>query len=381
MEKPTDKVDSIKKDPRKKVVFDQPTLLDVIDEKSVSMRGEVDGAVSFLSTLKNRRGYILKKSVVAGLIILGTSLFLSFAISFINSFERNYPSVINFGDIMLDRGIRNIIEKSKRDPFVNIKKDKSVLHKYDFVVANLEGPIVEMDRSSCQQKLYSFQFSEDSADKLKNVGINILNLANNHSYDCYSEGLKNTRDHLNRVGISYIGGNTPESSYVVKEIDGKKIVLIGIDVTLETIPMAKFYTLIKDLKSKNDYIVVNIHWGKEYSKVQTGSQVEIAHKLSDSGADVIFGHHPHVVEPVEIYNSSVIFYSLGNFVFDQDFGDTKIGLGAGVEFEKKKMRVTLYPFNIVRFTPEFMKGDELYSFCNTYLNELESIGCSFEVLR
>ncbi|MFZ2522702.1 MAG: CapA family protein [Minisyncoccia bacterium] len=381
MEKSTAKEDGSDKTPIKKAVLEQVLILDAISDEKECIVDEVEGAVSFLSALKKRRGFIIKRSLIAGLIIFVMTLFFSFVFWFINSFERNYPSVLNFGDIMLDRGVRNIIEKSKRDPFVNIKKEKNLLDKYDFVVVNLEGPIVEMNRSDCQQKLYNFQFPKDSANRLKTVGINVVNIANNHTYDCFKVGLQNTKENLTKSGVSFMGDREIEKSYVIKEVDKKKIVFIGIDVTTMPISITKFYSLIKDLKLKYDYIVVNIHWGEEYSMSQTDSQTHIAHNLVDSGADVIFGHHPHVVEPMEVYKNSVIFYSLGNFVFDQDFGNTTVGLGAGVEFKKKSLSVTVYPINIKRFTPEFMKGQEKLDFCERYLSQMQNVGCSFEVLR
>jgi poly-gamma-glutamate synthesis protein (capsule biosynthesis protein) len=145
------------------------------------------------------------------------------------------------------------------------------------------------------------------------------------------------------------------------------------------VPVSKFYDLIKTLKTKNDYVVVVIHWGTEYLLRPDENQVAIGHKLIDSGADVIFGSHPHVVEPVEVYKNRIIFYSLGNFVFDQDFGDTTVGLGAGVEFQKNKMLVTLYPFNLNKFRPEFMKEPKNTDYCEKLLDSIANTGCSFEV--
>ncbi|MEQ1666048.1 MAG: CapA family protein, partial [Bdellovibrionales bacterium] len=145
------------------------------------------------------------------------------------------------------------------------------------------------------------------------------------------------------------------------------------------IPVSEFYPLVKKLKAENDLVVVNIHWGTEYLLTANANQKLIAHKLIDSGADVIFGHHPHVVEPVEIYKGKAIFYSLGNFVFDQNFGDTTTGLGVGVEFSKDKTTFTLYPYKLKLFAPEFLKDNEKEKFCQTYLRDLNHKNCSFEL--
>lgn len=280
---------------------------------------------------------------------------------------------------MFDRGIRNIIENKNRDPLEYIKKDLGLFKNYDVRIANLEGPIVTMDRKTCQQKAYNFQFADDTTDRLKSIGIYLVNIANNHFYDCYNEGLVSTKAKLTEAGIEYMGDNVYEKSFVLKEINGKKVAFIGMDETIQFIKLSGFYDLVKKLKSENDIVAVNIHWGTEYKLESNENQKAIAHKLIDSGADVIFGHHPHVVEEVEVYKKKPIFYSLGNFVFDQNFGDTTVGLGAGVRFLEDKTLVEVYPFNIKIFAPDLMKGEEREKFCSRYLSKFENKDCRFEI--
>lgn len=296
-------------------------------------------------------------------------------------------SVLNFGDVMFDRGVRNIMENRGRDPFEYIKKDLELIKSFDIVIANLEGPIVEMDRKLCQQKNYNFQFASTTTRILKSVGINIVNLANNHTYDCLRFGYESTKKYLTEAGIDYTGDRELEKSFVIKVIRGKRIAFVGMDETTPLIPVSDFYSLVKQLKSENDYVVVNIHWGTEYSLLETDTQRYIAHNLIDNGADVIFGHHPHVIESIEVYKGKVIFYSLGNFVFDQNFGDTTIGFGAGVKFlddsstssPQRKTIFTIFPYNIKMFAPDFLKDDEKNQFCQKYLKDLAHTGCVFEI--
>ncbi len=302
--------------------------------------------------------------------------------TFLQNFAvKKYPSVLNFGDVMFDRGVRNIMENRGRDPFEYIKKDLGELEDYDVFIANLEGPIVVMERSLCQVKAYNFQFAPDTVQRLKSIGIRMVNIANNHAYDCYSKGFESTKEKLAQAGIDYIGDSDYEKSFVEKIIDGKKVAFIGMDQTVQAIPLSGFYNVVKELKSRNDYVVVNIHWGTEYLITADENQKAIAHKLIDSGADVIFGHHPHVVEPMEIYKGKAIFYSLGNFVFDQDFGDTTIGLGVGVEFQEGKTVFNLFPFNIKIFASELMKDKEKENFCERFLTGMSRKDCMFEIRR
>lgn len=328
-------------------------------------------------------------------LILGFSLILFFSFNlyfYTKSFDvlvsgiknvriipKKYPSVLSFGDVMFDRGVRNIIENRGRDPFEYIKRDKDLIKNFDIVVANLEGPIVEMDRSKCQQKAYNFQFSSTTPELLKSVGINMVNIANNHSYDCYKIGYDSTKQYLEKAGIDYVGDVALEKSYEVKKLDGKNIAFVGIDESVQRIPVSSFYSLIKKLDMENDFVVVNVHWGTEYELNATDTQTAIAHNLVDNGADVVFGSHPHVAQPIEVYKNKVIFYSLGNFVFDQNFGDTMVGLGAGVEFREEKSVFTIFPFNIKLFAPEFMTGEEKDAFCQKYLSGYSHVGCEFSL--
>ncbi len=92
-------------------------------------------------------------------------------------------------------------------------------------------------------------------------------------------------------------------------------------------------------------MVVNIHWGTEYEHEYNTTQSITAHALSDSGADVIIGHHPHVVQGLEIYKNKLIFYSLGNFIFDQYFSsDTQTGLSLGLSIDAKTKKGSVYLF-------------------------------------
>jgi poly-gamma-glutamate synthesis protein (capsule biosynthesis protein) len=214
----------------------------------------------------------------------------------------------------------------------------------------------------------------------------MVNIANNHSYDCYSKGFESTKAYLQTSGIDYIGDTDVEKSaspadksYVVKEIKGKKIAFVGIDRTVSSVSIEKYYELVRRLKSENDYVVVDIHWGTEYSLLETSEQTFVAHGLIDNGADVIFGHHPHVIEPVRVYNGKAIFYSLGNFVFDQTGENENTGLGVGAEFGDEKIKFNLFPYKIKVFAPDFLKGEDQNKFCEKFLNDFDHMECSFEL--
>jgi len=315
--------------------------------------------------------------VVVGIFFWNSSTYQ--ASKTIEILKKDSVSVLSFGDVMMDRGVRNIMEKYGRDPFEYIKKEGEFIDDFDVVIVNLEGPIVEMPRIECQQKAYNFQFASTTPERLKSVGVTMVTIANNHTYDCYEKGVLSTKRYLTDVGIEYIGDKIVEKSFVVKSIHDKKVAFVGIDNTISPSSIYAYYPLIRQLKLENDYIVVHIHWGTEYERRATDAQKTIAHALVDNGADVVFGHHPHVPGPIEIYKDKVIFYSLGNFVFDQTGEYQTQGYGAGVDFGELTHTFTLYPYKIKTFVPHLLSNEEKEVFCATYISSLGGVGCSFSV--
>ncbi len=287
-------------------------------------------------------------------------------------------SILSFGDVMFDRGVRSVMDKGI-DVLGNLKGEEGKFLKgYDFGILNLEGPITTSEVG--QDKIYNFKFDPIVTDILSQNNFNLVNLANNHIYDYYSKGVEDTFHHLKTAGVEHFGGMKLEDSYTIKSVGDKKIAFVGIDETTRPIKLDNFYPLLQKLKSENDFVFVNIHWGYEYDKLPSKFQEDIGHSLIDNGADVVIGHHPHVVQSVEVYKNGVIFYSLGNFIFDQLLPDTKIGLGVGTILEKNKKTFYLFPLNIVGFRPKLMEYSEAERFCEDFLKEMKDTDvCSFTV--
>jgi len=287
-------------------------------------------------------------------------------------------SVLSFGDMMFSRAVEASM-KNGMNPFEKIRgPEGNFLKGVDFISANLEGPITES--GDCVEKDYSFKFSPEITELISGSGINIVNLANNHAGDCRAKGMTDTEDYLSKSGIDYFGKSSVNDSYIEKEINGKKIVFLGIDITIHSDDLTQYYDLIKKLKEINDYLVVNIHWGYEYHALPSQIQKDIAHALVDSGADLIIGHHPHVVQPVEIYKDKAIFYSLGNFIFDQIGKETNKGLGVGAVFSEGNLKFYLFPYNILKYQPTLLPPEQADFFCSEYLIGVpNTYGCFFEI--
>lgn len=292
--------------------------------------------------------------------------------------KENKISLLSFGDTIFDRNVKKIIDKGK-NPFEKILgAEENFFKGTDFVSINLEGPIT--DSENCQPKIVSFKFPPETAKLLRENKINLVNLANNHTYDCFIEGKKDTQKYLDISHIGYFGASDKvDESYTVKKAGDKKIAFVGINDTLNNSDLKNFYRLVKSLKEKNDYVIVNIHWGNEYAKNPSERQIIIAHVLIDHGADVIIGHHPHVIQPMEIYRNKVIFYSLGNFIFDQTLEEARKGIGVGVILDENKFSFYIFPYKIVGNQPEILSYATMKEFCDKFLNDNKtSKPCYFE---
>src|SRR3989338_8962246 len=241
--------------------------------------------------------YILNHSELALISYQSASLAGVTAAKSLPKPESNTISILSFGDGMFGRNVGKTIHENGLDPFEFIKNyPNDVWDKANLITLNLEGPI--SDASRCQEKAYSFRFEPDTADLLAKNKIGLVNLSNNHSADCYERGLSDTRIFLDLSKVGYFGGGGVSDSYAEREVGDKKIAFVGINLTFDPKLDSAYLELIKQLKIRNDIVIVNIHWGTEYSKTAVSSQKVTGHKIIDAGADVIIGHHPHVVEPM-----------------------------------------------------------------------------------
>ncbi len=238
----------------------------------------------------------------------------------------------------------------------------------DIVLGNLEGAI--SDTGADTGKLYSFRFAPGSLGALKKAGFDVLNVANNHVADWGWEPFVDSLARIKSAGIFSIGGgvNSAEAaSPAVIEKNGVRIGFLGFsDVGprqagngvpgVLTVAGSDIEKIVAEAKNKSDQLIVAIHFGAEYESLHNERQEEIAHRLIDAGADAVIGHHPHVIQDDEWYNGGYIAYSLGNFIFDQNFSsETMEGLTVyltitkdGVKsVDKKKVKLN------ASFQPEF----------------------------
>ena len=154
------------------------------------------------------------------------------------------------------------------------------------------------------------------------AGIDIVSLANNHSRNYGEKGLSETVEILDEKEISTTG----LGELVVKESKGIKYGFLGFDFISKT-PKENDYELVAESVGEVDVLIVSVHWGAEYRSEPAESQERWAKELVEAGADVVVGHGPHWVQGMEHINEKPVYYSLGNFVFDQMWSEeTRTGL-------------------------------------------------------
>lgn len=234
-------------------------------------------------------------------------------------------SVILTGDVMLGRSVM-ITSLDLGDPAYPFRKVGQTLSEADIVFLNLENPVIE----GCPRILGGFTFCADPKmiEGLTFSGVDVVTLANNHSANYGQDGVKETEKLLSEKGIESVGlGNL-----AIKKVKGITFGFLGFDFVFKS-PKDSDFELAKASDSRVDVLIVGVHWGVEYKDKANANQRLWAKKLVELGADVVVGHHPHWVQDDEKIDGKPVYYSLGNFVFDQMWSEeTKKGLAVRLTF-------------------------------------------------
>lgn len=203
----------------------------------------------------------------------------------------------------------------------------------DLFIGNLESPLSAAEGSGSWERVY--RGPAEAAPALRVGRHTVLTLANNHILEHGSALLAETRSLLSAAGIQPVGYDSDgsgENAELEVRIDGLRVQILAAslirDLTRRAVdPKAQEARLVRQLRgSAADLRLVTLHWGDEYSSLPSTRQRQLARNLVDAGAHLILGHHPHVLQPVERIGDALVAYSLGNFVFDQDWtDDTRTG--------------------------------------------------------
>jgi len=179
----------------------------------------------------------------------------------------------------------------------------------DLTIANFEGTLSE--RGVRQDKEYAFRANPRYVKVLTSSSVEAVNLANNHTYDYGESAFSDTKKTMEDNEILWFEG----TNYAITEIKGVKVGMIGVNA-LTYAGKTQFPKVIEKVKSEGaELVIVSFHWGEELATKPNETQISLAHSAVDKGADLVIGHHPHVLQGIEKYNGKYILYSLGNFCF------------------------------------------------------------------
>jgi poly-gamma-glutamate capsule biosynthesis protein CapA/YwtB (metallophosphatase superfamily) len=268
---------------------------------------------------------------------------------------------------MLSRGVRRQI-LAAGDPALPFRKVAPFFSKADISFINLESPF--SDRGRYQDEGLIFHAAPQMIEGLTLARISLASTANNHARDCGPYGVDYTVKWLRCHGVQPVGSSESELTThrgVVIERNGIRFGFLGytfdqqngnwrdLDMRISMADPAVVSRDVKELRKLADVVVVSMHSGIEYATKPSSAQMELAHAAIDAGAELVIGHHPHVVQPEEEYRGGVIFYSLGNFVFDQyQRQATQHGEVVEVDFlGLRRICAVAFPVRITGTGPEF----------------------------
>jgi poly-gamma-glutamate capsule biosynthesis protein CapA/YwtB (metallophosphatase superfamily) len=272
---------------------------------------------------------------------------------------------------------------------------KPLLEKSDITVANQESMIggAELGLSTYP----SFNSPYEVADALKDAGVDIVSIANNHTLDRGEEAILNATNYYNKIGLLYVGSyQNPEDRKNIRVLSRNGIKVSFLSYTYGTngipVPEGKDYLVnliqidqikkdIMEAKKISDCVVVNMHWGNEYERFPSNEQKQLAKELADAGAHLILGHHPHVLQPMEWITrkdggKSFVIYSLGNFLSGQVGHYKDIGGVLTVQIKKEwsqEGKAEVFIEN-PQFTPTYVANKQLKQFRVVPLTSATSYG-------
>jgi poly-gamma-glutamate synthesis protein (capsule biosynthesis protein) len=264
------------------------------------------------------------------------------------------------GDVMLSRQVAEyMVKEGAVYPW---KRLSGVMPNGDFLLINFEACLSDGKQFNAGSSM-RFPVATSAALVLGSVRVSHVSLANNHALDCGQNDLEVSRQWFKEAGIDPIGHPTALStstSLSVVAVGGIRVAIVAIHTLFGTPELKVLKSVLTEASTRSDFQLVYVHWGDEYLDKANESQSQLAQTLAQAGADLIIGHHPHVVQDIEQVGSTTIVYSLGNFIFDQYFSTAvQEGLVVRLSFTPSA-HLTLHPVTSrdSRVQPRFMTATE-----------------------
>lgn len=294
--------------------------------------------------------------------------------------DKQNVSIAVTGDVMFARNMPNVLSLDS-SPFDGVS---DVTSNVDLLIVNFENAATTS--GDALKGDVPLKCDPSYVPLLKANNNTVASLANNHAVDYGITGMQDTISYLKDAGITPIGAGENEDEAhkaLVQDINGRKITVLNYmdsdnfaEYSYDVMPYANASNpgysaydsedAAKQIGENNDsdLIIAHLHFGNEYSNSPNENQVKIAHELIDCGADVVVGSHPHVTQGIEMYNGKPIFYSLGNFIFDQSNPATHSAYFVKIDLIGDTGECTVYPIYISNYLPQHMDSESGNSLLN-----------------
>lgn len=264
------------------------------------------------------------------------------------------------GDIMLDRNVAGRTKKSG-DPLYPFRKlPTNWLSGFDLTAGNLEGSVTPTRRPPV--KSIDFQFDPSWVSVLKDQGFDAFSQANNHALDQGSLGYADSVRRLREAGFTVFGHQVEDGliALATTTVKGERLAFLGWNTTDNPINYVEAEKAMRTAKTESDLVIASLHWGQEYRDRPESETVALAHWFIDHGVDVVIGGHPHWVQGISTYKGKPIVWSLGNFVFDQDWSkETQQGLVISLRVTDAEIQIQPIPVAIKLSQPALEEGEAL----------------------
>lgn len=282
--------------------------------------------------------------------------------------------VINFtGDVMLGRDVERRLEG--KDPSLLFSNLTFLKGEGIYTVGNFESAIPKIHIKT-PNNTFRFSVASSTLPGLKQAGFTHFSLANNHTFDYGQPGFASTLSSMAEADITAFGHPSivATSSVVVIPGTGVMVGVLAIHTLYGDPSSEELDTAFGVLDAQSDFKVAYIHWGDEYTSFPNNRQRALAKNLADRGIDLIIGHHPHVVQNIELVEGVPVLYSLGNLVFDQYFSE-ETQMGYIASFDTETMLLSLIPTETYteKIKPRLLAGEEKTTFLTTLASSSDPI--------
>ncbi len=263
-------------------------------------------------------------------------------------------SITAAGDMMLGRGVQYWLSKTTIEDAY--KDAKTLFESAEIGFANLESVMTDIEPST--GKAIHFKGMPENIEVLNYIGLTHVSVSNNHVDDYGERGWIDSVQNVEDAGIETVGGYRNDGEIVYTEVNGKTLAFVAHENLTFALPIEDALAKIREAAKNSDLVIASYHWDREYMHEPLEDTIDIAHRSVQAGADIVIGHHPHVLQGIEVYQDALILYSLGNFTFDQEGFDENESAVMRIQWTEQERSLEITPIRIKGGFPRIASAEE-----------------------